>query len=412
MNKVLNFFKMLLFGALVLFILVFLGYQLYSALYSPYETETVVQLSHENKIEVEGMFLRSEETVKANHQGYIVHYLYANGDKVSAGGTAVELYSSENDVLNYEKIKEYNNLVELLEESQDQSSVLVTNADQITDQINVKIKELSEAVYNHDYNRIEKCKNDLQILLNRRNIVTEKEENFNEYISQIKNEINKLKNSIKSPLKAVKVNKNGNFVINVDGYEQTATYKNVSAMSVSDIETFIKKSEPQEISSDSIGKIVTEFDWHYVMILPIDDNEYDEKIKQGTTLRMRFNDVSEEICNVTVSHVVHDNENSKMVVFVKSNHLTGKFCSARKEKADIIFTSVKGYKIKKSAVRIVDGQKGVYVVIGNQMFFRKIQVIYEESDYVVCEIQSGAGTLKPFDDVIVKGTELYDGKQV
>jgi hypothetical protein len=110
---------------------VFLGYQLYSAIYSPYQTETVIKLHHEDKITVDGMFLRNETTIETDHQGYIVHYLYSNGKKIGAGGTVAELYASENDVLNYEKIRELTSLLELLEESQDQSSVLVTNADHI-----------------------------------------------------------------------------------------------------------------------------------------------------------------------------------------------------------------------------------------------------------------------------------------
>lgn len=410
MNKIFSALKYFLVGLLMLFILVFIGYQIYSAVYSPYQTETVVSLNHENKIEVDGMFLRSEETVEANHQGYIVHYLYSDGKKIGAGGTVAELYSSENDVLNYEKIKELNALVELLKESQDQSSVLVTNADQITNQINAKIKELSIAVYNNDYDAINDCKNDLQILLNRRNIITEKEKDFNEYISQVNNQISSLKKQIKNPLKSVRANKNGNFVINADGYENSAQYSKISSMSALDIESYIETSEPEEISNNTIGKLITNFDWHYCFMLPIDDNEYNEKIKIGTTLKMRFNDVSSEILPVSVSNVIVDDVNGKMAIFVKSNHLTSKFCSARKEKADIIFSSVKGYKIKISAVRIENEQKGVYVVIGKQMFFRKIDVIYEEDDYVVCKIESGSGTLKPFDDVIVKGTDLKNGK--
>ncbi len=411
MNKIFTVLKYFLLSALMLFILVFIGYQIYSAVYSPYQTETVVSLNHENKIEVDGMFLRTEEAVEANHQNYIVHYLHSDGKKVGAGGTVAELYSSENDILNYEKIKELNELVELLKESQDQSSVLVTNADQITNQINSRIKELSIAVYNHDYEAISDCKNDIQILLNRRNIITEKEKDFNEYISQVNNQISSLKKQIKNPLKAVKATKNGNFVINVDGYEESAQYSEISSLSALDIESYIETSKPDDISQNTIGKLITNFDWYYCFMLPIDDNDdYNERIKVGTNLKMRFNDVSSEILPVSVSKVVLDDVNGKMAVFVKSNYLTGKFCSARKEKADIIFSSVKGYKIKKSAVRIENEQKGVYVVIGKQMFFRKIDVIYEEKDYVVCRIESGSGTLKPFDDVIVKGTDLKNGK--
>lgn len=405
--------RTILFVSLAAFLLFFVGYQIYSASYSPYKTETVSRVSYEDKIQVDGIFMRSEKVITANHNGYIVHYLYSNGAKVGAGGTVAELYASESDVLNYEKIKELENRLLLLGESQDQSSVLVTNADQITTQINSKLRELSSAIYKRDFAMIEECKNDLQVLLNRRNIITEKEENFNKYISQIKDEIKLLKSKLKVSYTKIKADTNGNFVIKADGYENSAKYGSISSMETADIEKFINESTPETVSDKAIGKLITDFDWYYTMILPIDDNEYNEKIKAGTTLKMRFNDVSDEIINVTVSKVVLDEKNAKMAVFVKSNHLTPELCSARKEKADIIFSTAKGYKIKKSAVKFNDeGEKGAYVVIGKQMFFRKINVLYEESDYVVCEITSGSGGLKQFDDVIVKGTDLHDGKNI
>ena len=412
MNNVSKVIKTVLFSALAIFLLIFVVYQIYSAVYSPYKTETVSELSHENKLQIEGMFLRSEENVSVSHNGYIVHYLYSDGQKVGAGGTVAELYASESDVLNYEKIKELKNLLALLEESQDQSSVLVANADQITTQINNKIIEYSKAVYACDAKEIEKCKSELQVLLNRRNIITGKESDFNNYISQIKSEINSLNSKIKNALKSVYAQTNGNFVINADGYEKIATYSKLSAMSVEEIENFITKQEPEKVSESVIGKLVTEFDWHYVFVLPIDDNEYHEKIGIGTTLKIRYPDISERAVNVTVTNVALDEEKGKMSVFVKSNQMTDKFCSARKEKAEIIFSTVKGYKVPKSAVRIVDGEKGVYVVIGQQMMFRKVDVIFEGRDYVVCKAVNGSGTLKPFDDVIVKGTDLYDGKTI
>ena len=59
-----------------------------------------------------------------------------------------------------------------------------------------------------------------------------------------------------------------------------------------------------------------------------------------------------------------------------------------------------------------DGKKGVYVVIAKQMFFREVDALYEGEDYIICAAQSGSGNLKAFDDVIVKGTDLYDGKNI
>ncbi len=412
MSNVSKIVKSILLLALAVFILIFLGYQIYSAVYTPYKTETVSELSHENKIEVDGVFLRTEQNVSANHDGYIVHYLYSDGQKVGAGGAIAELYASESDVVNYEKIKELNNLITILEESQDQSSVLVTNADHITQQINSKIQEYSQAVYQNDTEKIASCKNELQVLLNRRNIITGKEENFNNYISQIKEHIAGLKKKIKTSLKSVYSQTNGNFVISADGYENIAQYEKLSALSASEIEDFINNPKPEEVSDKTIGKLITEFNWYYVMMLPIDDNEYHEKIKAGTTLRMRFSDISDKVLTVTVSQVVLDEAQGKMAVFVKSDHMTGKFCTARLESAQIIFSTVRGYKVPKSALRMQEEDKGVYVLIGKQMFFRKVEIVFEGHDYVICNAVNGSGTLKPFDDVIVKGTDLYDGKNI
>ena len=412
MSNVSKIVKSILLLALGIFILIFLGYQIYSAVYNPYKTETVSELSHENKIEVEGIFLRTEQNVSANHNGYIVHYLYSDGQKVGAGGTIAELYASEADVVNYEKIKELNNLVSLLEESQDQSSVLVTNADHITKQINAKIQEYSQAIYQNDADEILRCKNELQVLLNRRNIITGKEENFNKYISEIKAEIANIKKKIKTSLKSVYAQTNGNFVIAADGYENIAQYDKLSVLSASEIENFIKNQKPESVSDQTIGKLVTEFNWHYAMMLPIDDNEYHERIKVGTTLKMRFPDIAEKILTVTVSHVVLDEAQGKMAVFIKSDHMTGKFCTARLENAEIIFSTQRGYKVPKSALRMQGEDKGVYVLIGKQMFFRKVEIVFEGQDYIICKAVNGSGTLKPFDDVIVKGTDLYDGKNI
>ena len=87
MSNVSKIVKSILLLALAVFLLIFLGYQIYSAVYTPYKTETVSELSHENKIEVDGIFMRTEQNVSANHDGYIVHYLYSDGQKVGAGGT-------------------------------------------------------------------------------------------------------------------------------------------------------------------------------------------------------------------------------------------------------------------------------------------------------------------------------------
>ena len=61
--------------------------------------------------------------------------------------------------------------------------------------------------------------------------------------------------------------------------------------------------------------------------------------------------------------------------------------------------------------------QGVYVLFGNQIVFKQISVIYSGSDYVICDPTPDDGilltdTVRQYDQVVVEGSDLYDGKIV
>ena len=60
--------------------------------------------------------------------------------------------------------------------------------------------------------------------------------------------------------------------------------------------------------------------------------------------------------------------------------------------------------------------QGVYVIYGNKLVFEEINIIYSEKDFVICDtsldgLKTGS-TIKLYDEVVVQGKELYDGKAV
>ena len=64
-------------------------------------------------------------------------------------------------------------------------------------------------------------------------------------------------------------------------------------------------------------------------------------------------------------------------------------------------------------LHIVDGEKGVYVKYGNLARWRKIQIVYQSEEYLLVAEDGKVGTdneLRMFDEVIVEGTDLKDGK--
>ena len=70
-----------------------------------------------------------------------------------------------------------------------------------------------------------------------------------------------------------------------------------------------------------------------------------------------------------------------------------------------------GLKVSKNALRVVDSKRGVYVLTGMQVKFVEVNVLFSNDSYMICEKQSADDSvLRLYDEVIVKGKNLYDGK--
>ena len=61
---------------------------------------------------------------------------------------------------------------------------------------------------------------------------------------------------------------------------------------------------------------------------------------------------------------------------------------------------------------------GVYVMLGSEIVFRLIVPLYSTSTYVICDPNPDedelmtSETVQLYDEIVVEGTDLYDGKVV
>jgi len=78
----------------------------------------------------------------------------------------------------------------------------------------------------------------------------------------------------------------------------------------------------------------------------------------------------------------------------------------------IVLETYSGLQVNSKAVRFVDGKKGVYVLSGSVITFVPIEVIYSTDNYCICEVQPTGLRLRLYDEVILKGKNLYDGKVI
>ena len=73
--------------------------------------------------------------------------------------------------------------------------------------------------------------------------------------------------------------------------------------------------------------------------------------------------------------------------------------------------------VKDSSIQALQAQQqgvtGVYTVSGMRLKFVPVNVLYSTEDFIICEQQVSEKTvLRLYDEVVVKGKGLYDGKVI
>ena len=129
-----------------------------------------------------------------------------------------------------------------------------------------------------------------------------------------------------------------------------------------------------------------------------------------TTIYLNFPYEGIEKLPVTLYKI--GNRDSKETMLILSCDLMNEqLADIRIEDVQIITEEYSGYKISNSAIRTVDGVKGVYVISGNLVGFRKIHILYTTDDFTIVDNPEGeSGYIKLYDKVVTKGVELYDNK--
>ena len=77
----------------------------------------------------------------------------------------------------------------------------------------------------------------------------------------------------------------------------------------------------------------------------------------------------------------------------------------------VVYSQHDGLKVDNRAIRKVDGVTGVYVLLASQVHFVPINVVWSGENFSIVEKQSADGkVLRLYDEIIVKGKNLHDGK--
>lgn len=391
--------------------LVLLAYvllQIYPLFYSSVTTETVNSYSAYETLNVDCVAIRNEVTVPLNTSNY-VFYTVHNGTRVANGGTIAELYGGKNDALVKQQLEKLDAEIKQLKEIQTLGAGGMAGLDILNTQIDRAMTELVQAGSAATVSDLDGLRQRLLGFFNKRQTVTGKTVDFSTQVQALEAERNALAGQYKAALGVVKAPAAGYFVDCVDGFEGVLTVENVKKMTCDNITTALQ-TEKSEGNAAYAGKIVRDYTWYIACVLP---GTHATMFAVDKEMYVRLPLVTDEEIPVKVVGCNHD-ENGQLAVIFECVNMSEALSAVRKESLEILLVEHTGLRVPKRAITTDDAQQvGVYIRSGDIVRFRKIDQQYSEAaDYVICALHEEDDYLQLYDDVIVEGSKLYDGKLI
>ena len=387
------------------------------------DTEIAKRYTYNENITTSSDIVR-EETLLTYDGSKVLFYTVSDGDIVSAGSEVALVFANETDALNYNRINEINKEIEILESLNTSYDKVNTDVSAIDKQIEMNLKNMISAVNSNSSQQIEDSSNNLIYSINQRQVITGDVSGFDEQIATLKSEAADCARQGGTYIDAIKTTTGGYFVASADGYEGLIDYDKVTSLTV---DTFKGDLEPRKVGDNVIGKIVSGLNWYVVCRLSADES-----------LTLSHSNVYPVLSfpNTTCTNIPADlaalNQDSKQsdaVAVFRCNYMNSPISHLRNETVQITVNSYTGLRVSKTAihdgnVEVADGSgdikrvQGVYVRHGSQLEFKEVSIMYAGPDFVILDENPEEGvlisgeTLKLNDEVVIKGEDLFEGKNV
>lgn len=374
-----------------------------------YTTYTSNLYDAEMSVPVTGVFVRSETRLKigfANDSSVV--YSLSDGDKAANKQEIARIYSSARSVEAARKIARLSDeLADLETLSASAQSGAVMTPGTVLARTKEVFGDIDAITKNGGARGVYEQRRSLTRLLNQYGSYFENSD-YSVRIAQLRQEIDALKNAMGSYSPQFSPD-SGYFFYYSDGFEGLSPAQ-LSELSCEKVDALIAQCQNAGLAAQP--KLVTDYTWYFVFNMPT------AKAIQisGSKLSIRFPAVSDEPVQ-TVIETAHKDGNAvgNTAIKVSSRNAISQLGECRLEQAEVIINSVKGLRIPVSAIRTVtneDGteQAGVYAIVGPKMIFRKINVLVSDGEYAICKYTGTRGWLQIYDQVIVTGKDLADGK--
>lgn len=390
--------------SVVVLIVLFVVVQFYSVTHIELKTQTATVSTVYDKVSSEALFIRDESVVEKSATGVTVP-CFEDGDKINVKGNVAMQFSSSKAAANYSKYTDLTNQIKYYQTLEAQTVGQSANLETINEDIEQKVINYADGVCK---NKIGDTAEELDSVLVRRQLIIGEDVDLLSIIENLRDKRNSY-SSFSKPDKYIKADESGVFSSYTDGYENIIDFDKAEETSVKEFKSALKAVDKSQDVGNNIGKLVTSYTWYVQTLVSTDAIK---NLENGDYVNIVLkDDVSREFKAEIVSGADVSLGQKETLLILKLNEMDADIAKLRKAEIEIRRKTYEGIKIPSEALHVVDGKKGVYVLIASQIKFREVNVIYSDDDYVLAEYdESNTDSIHLYDKIITQGKDLKDGK--
>lgn len=390
--------------SVVVLIVLFVVIQFYKVTHIELKTQTATVSTVYDKVSSEALFIRDESVVEKAATGVTVP-CFEDGDKINVKGNVAMQFSSSKAAANYSKYTDLTNQIKYYQTLEAQTVGQSANLETINEDIEQKVINYADGLCK---NKIGDTAEELDSVLVRRQLIIGEDVDLLSIIENLRDKRNSY-SSFSKPDKYIKTDESGVFSSYTDGYENIIDFDKAEETSVDEFKSALSAVDKSQDIADNVGKLVTSYTW-YVQTLVSTDTV--KNLENGDYVNIVLkDDSSKEFKAEIVSGADVSLGQKETLLVLKLNEMDADIAKLRKAEIEIRRNEYEGIKIPSEALHVVDGKKGVYVLIASQIKFREVNIIYSDDDYVLAEYdESNTNSIHLYDKIITQGKDLKDGK--
>ncbi|MCI6361606.1 MAG: hypothetical protein MR773_07135 [Eubacterium coprostanoligenes] len=390
--------------SVIVLIVLFVVIQFYKVTHIELKTQTATISTVYDKVSSEALFIRDESVVEKSPSGVTVA-CFQDGDKINVNGNVAMQFSSSKAAANYSKYAELTKQIKYYQTLEAQTVGQSADLETINEDIEQKVINYADGLAK---NRIGDTAEDLDSVLVRRQLIIGEDVNLLSIIENLRDQRNNYQ-SYSKPDRYIKTDKSGVFSSYTDGYENLIDYSKVEETTIDGFKSALKAVDKAQNVSNNIGKLVTSYTWYVQTLVSADTVK---NLENGDYVNIVLKDDTSKSFKAEIVNGAEIALGQKETLLVlKLNEMDADIAKLRKAEIEIRRNNYEGIKVPSEALHVLDGKKGVYVLIASQVKFREVNVIYSDDDYVLAEYdESNEKSIHLYDKIITQGKDLKDGK--